>query len=191
MCFLFRSKYLHSIRFILRPGRFSSSFSIFKSESREILRLLTIVTLPISPETQDRFDSIVKSENIFSFSVDIFCCLLRLCGIGCDLPQLCVMDLTCQTVWQQNNEHICSSITLLSIYPVQLQTKVIRRYAKILQSQRKPILGPSPGWKRLLGAFSVIVWLRQLIVCTVNSPVPLLKHVLWRMPEKSSSPMMA
>ena len=33
---------------------------------------------------------------------------------------------------------------------LELQTKVIRRFPKILQSRRRPLLGPSPGWKRLL-----------------------------------------
>ena len=33
---------------------------------------------------------------------------------------------------------------------LELQTKVIRRFAKISQSRRRPLLGPSPGWKRLL-----------------------------------------
>ena len=32
----------------------------------------------------------------------------------------------------------------------ELQTKVKRRFTKILQSRRWPLLGPSPGWKRLL-----------------------------------------
>ena len=32
----------------------------------------------------------------------------------------------------------------------ELQTKVIRRFPKISQSRRRPLLGPSPCWKRLL-----------------------------------------
>ena len=31
-----------------------------------------------------------------------------------------------------------------------LETKVIRMFPKISQSRRRPLLGPSPGWKRLL-----------------------------------------
>ena len=31
---------------------------------------------------------------------------------------------------------------------IQLQTKVIRMFPKISQSRRRPLLGPSPGWKR-------------------------------------------
>ena len=33
---------------------------------------------------------------------------------------------------------------------LELETKVIRRYAKISQSRRRPLLWPSPGWKGLL-----------------------------------------
>ena len=34
-------------------------------------------------------------------------------------------------------------------FVIELQTKVIRRFAKISQSRRRPLLGPSPGRKRL------------------------------------------
>ena len=33
---------------------------------------------------------------------------------------------------------------------LELETKVKRRFAKFSQSQRRPLLGPSPGWKHLL-----------------------------------------
>ena len=38
----------------------------------------------------------------------------------------------------------------MKMFWLELQTKVKRRFAKISQSQRRPILRPSPGWKRLL-----------------------------------------
>ena len=41
---------------------------------------------------------------------------------------------------------ICSGSGTL----IELETKVKRRFAKILQSLRRPLLGPSPGWKRPL-----------------------------------------
>ena len=48
-----------------------------------------------------------------------------------------------------------------SVWRLELQRKVIQRFPNISQSRRRPLLGPSPGWKRLLlslvGAFSVIV----------------------------------
>ena len=34
--------------------------------------------------------------------------------------------------------------------PLELQTKVILRFPKISQSWRRPLLGPSPGWKLAL-----------------------------------------
>ena len=37
-----------------------------------------------------------------------------------------------------------------SEFPLVLETKVIRMFPKISQSRRRPLLGPSPGWKRLL-----------------------------------------
>ena len=33
---------------------------------------------------------------------------------------------------------------------LELETKVKRRFAKIVQSRRRPLLGPSPSWKRLM-----------------------------------------
>ena len=38
----------------------------------------------------------------------------------------------------------------LSLLLLELETKVKRRFAKFSQSRRRPILGPFPGWRRLL-----------------------------------------
>ena len=41
-------------------------------------------------------------------------------------------------------------ISLVCTEPVELETKVKRRFAKISQSQRRPLLGPSAGLQHLL-----------------------------------------
>ena len=37
-----------------------------------------------------------------------------------------------------------------SVWRLELETKVIQRFPNISQSRRRPLLGPSPGWKRPL-----------------------------------------
>ena len=50
---------------------------------------------------------------------------------------------TCSAPWTGCSSGPCTHSTL------ELQTKVSEDYAKISQSRRRPLLGPSPGWKRL------------------------------------------
>ena len=45
--------------------------------------------------------------------------------------------------------------------PLELKTKAIRRFGKISQSRRRPLLGPSPGWKHLLGLSTFKTLLRH------------------------------
>ena len=43
-----------------------------------------------------------------------------------------------------------SSSAEVAMILLELETKVKRRFAKIVQSRRRPLLGPSPSWKRLM-----------------------------------------
>ena len=70
------------------------------------------------------------------------------------------VDILCgpRSLFKRGAGPIYSTLHYLSYFPdtdlvqcaVELQTKVIRRYAKILQSCRRPLLGTFPGWKHLL-----------------------------------------
>ena len=58
---------------------------------------------------------------------------------------------TCPNVrGKERSERICSTNTQFYVYILVPETKIIRMFPKISQSRRRPLLGPSPGWKRLL-----------------------------------------
>ena len=62
----------------------------------------------------------------------------------------CLEQKLDQLELQQGIIQVEEAARQLYIYILELQTKVKRRFAKISQSQRWPLLGPSPGCKRLL-----------------------------------------
>ena len=47
-------------------------------------------------------------------------------------------------------QHAAHHRHLITTTAIQLETKVIRRFPKISQSRRRPLIEPSPGWKRLI-----------------------------------------
>ena len=55
---------------------------------------------------------------------------------------------------ERAGEELSSVVALRSLHTLGLETKVKQRFAKISPTWRRPRLGPSPGWERLLRLLS-------------------------------------
>ena len=76
------------------------------------------------------------------------------------------------SVWIFSSRLVSKCLLLCRCLPVdqalELETKVKRRFTKISQSRRRPLLGPSPGWKRLLALLHFWTFVSSSTGCPVK-----------------------
>ena len=76
-----------------------------------------------------------------------------------------------------SEDGLCPAAQWAHHWPLELETKVIRRFSKISQSRRNPRLGPTPGWVCLLALSHLRHYAKRVLTSWPHSKGPFTNDV--------------